>query len=71
MLTLVLRFIFYLLLVRFVLSLLRALGVGKKPRQTRGEPEPPRARRAPPPRPHLGDDIVDAEFEDLGQGKGS
>ena len=59
------RFFFVLLLVRGVMSVVRALAPrpsGRAPHRPPDQPATPKAR-AP-----LGD-IVDAEFEDLGEGR--
>jgi hypothetical protein len=64
MVTMLLRLVFVLIIVRVVLEFWRLL-TGTGVRRARREPEPPPPRKHPP----LEGKIVDAEFEDLEEGK--
>lgn len=65
MLSFVLKLLFVLLLGRLIGGLIR-LAVGSRNKR----PTAPRATPAPKkPQAHLGEDIVDAEFEDVPKGK--
>jgi hypothetical protein len=63
-----LRFLVFVLLARLVTYVLRALSAPGADHLRRAAPQdPPRPRT---PRRPAGGDIVDAEFEDLGERKG-
>ena len=67
MLAILLRILLVVLVARALLEAWRLLGGGRKRRLDRGaNPVPPPVRRQHPP---LEGEIVDAEFEDLGEGK--
>jgi hypothetical protein len=67
MLAVLLRFVMFVLIARAVLELWRMLSSGRARGRQRGAPSPPRPEGAK--RPNLQGDIVDAEFEDLEEGK--
>jgi hypothetical protein len=67
MLAVLLRFVMFVLIARALLELWRMLSSGRARGRQRGDPSPSQPGRAK--RPNLEGDIVDAEFEDLEEGK--
>ena len=67
MLAMLLRILLVALVVRALVEAWRLLGGGRK--RPLGRPAPPAAPPSRPKHPPLEGEIVDAEFEDLGEGK--